>query len=238
MAGLAQLLDSWRSSFAQARLYPSEVAEPNFLLRQHLEKAWIPGTEQSEALGGNSTAVWDVISQEESHQILLRGTSTSQSILALKDLSWLARARGAQVAVLQTWPWRNGNGSLWPSFAFMQDIVNNATSVYMEDALQFDRSIFLAPVGLGYEFIHDILDTANYAHGRSGMQNMNSPRPIPADNAPETSPKSLKGRYPFDIQAIVPGSSRAGNSAGQTRRNGALLLRQEETVLPSMCAFP
>ncbi len=220
------------------------------------------------------------------------------------------------------------------SFKLLQDIVNNATSVYMEDALQFDRSILLAPVGLGYEFIHDILDTANYAHGqdqaagfdkklstpwsithvhqpdavqieadclagqtgcsaahraptasqqlhgsvpaysasdqaklgssseatdggasaeiaklarlegsrpiygsagRSGMQNTNSPRPIPADNVPETSPKSLNGRYPFDMKVIVPGSSRAGNSAGQTRRNGALLLRQATTSLPT-CA--
>lgn len=175
--------------FPGVALLVSEVAEANFLLRKHLEKAWIPGTKQYEALGENSTATWDAVifqvsprrfctiakhcrqasspltvackfpvqphyckarmkgfqccgealqgaqrsgaglgaakplhacMQEESRQIALGGEDAQESLQAFKDLSALARNRGAQVGMVQTWAWISGEGKMWPTFEQMQ----------------------------------------------------------------------------------------------------------------------
>lgn len=55
-----------------------------------------------------------------------------------------------------------------PSIHFMvQGDVNKATVSYMKEERQTKESIVLAPVGLAFEFVHDIIDLATYAHGQS-----------------------------------------------------------------------
>ncbi|CAK0765253.1 hypothetical protein CVIRNUC_003240 [Coccomyxa viridis] len=89
-----------QEQFPQETIQATEIAEPNFLLRQHLEKAWIPGTKQFEALSTNSSAQWDVvIFQEETQQMAMGGEDAAGSLQALKDLSWLARTHGAKVSL-------------------------------------------------------------------------------------------------------------------------------------------
>ncbi|CAL8461564.1 g1095 [Coccomyxa elongata] len=153
--------------FPRTAFEASQVAESNFLLRQHLEKAWTPGTHQYEALGINSTEKWDfVIFQEESRQLAMGGDDASRSIEALKALTWLAQARGARVGVVQTWAWIDGRSALWPTFEAMQDKINTATAGYMEAERQQENTVFLAPVGLSYEFVHNVADLADFAHGQ------------------------------------------------------------------------
>lgn len=47
--------------FPNVTIQADQVAAPNFLFQQHLEKALTPGTAQAETLGPNSTVHWDYV---------------------------------------------------------------------------------------------------------------------------------------------------------------------------------
>lgn len=47
-----------------------------------------------------------------------------------------------------------------------QDKINTATAGYMEAERQQENTVFLAPVGLSYEFVHNVADLADFAHGQ------------------------------------------------------------------------
>ncbi len=47
-----------------------------------------------------------------------------------------------------------------------QDQINTATAGYMEAERQQENTVFLAPVGLSFEFVHNVADLADFAHGQ------------------------------------------------------------------------
>lgn len=65
-------------------------------------------------------SVWLMLLQEESQQVAFGGVSNSASLEALKQLSKLAAARGAKVAVDLTWAWLDGKNPSFPVFKDMQ----------------------------------------------------------------------------------------------------------------------
>ena len=58
--------------------------------------------------------------QEESQQVAFGGVSNSASLEALEQLTKLAAARGAKVAVDLTWAWLDGKNPSFPVFKDMQ----------------------------------------------------------------------------------------------------------------------
>ena len=58
--------------------------------------------------------------QEESQQVAFGGVSNSASLAALEQLTKLAAARGAKVAVDLTWAWLDGKNPSFPVFKDMQ----------------------------------------------------------------------------------------------------------------------
>ena len=58
--------------------------------------------------------------QEESQQVAFGGVSNSASLEALEQLTKLAAARGAKVAVDLTWAWLDGKNPSFPVFQDMQ----------------------------------------------------------------------------------------------------------------------
>ena len=57
---------------------------------------------------------------EESQQVAFGGVSNSASLDALEQLTKLAAARGAKVAVDLTWAWLDGKNPSFPVFKDMQ----------------------------------------------------------------------------------------------------------------------
>lgn len=116
----------------------------------------------------------------------------------------------------------------------VQGDVNNATASYMAEERQTKESIFLAPAGLAFEFVHDIIDLATYAHGQSQSATYTE-RLINLVNNPYASILRLCKSKQSSVQSTL-GSKKGSARTGFAGAKAAQLFPGQGRTIPAASA--
>ncbi|KAK9827382.1 hypothetical protein WJX81_005000 [Elliptochloris bilobata] len=143
-----------------AHVWAKRYAPGGHTWAKHLADALDAGNPLHALLGAGGTQQYDyVIFQEQSQAPALGATAVAESAAALGGLIRLAKARGAQSVLLQTWAYAAGdpdNRALFPDYPTMQRQLDAGYVALAASARErLNTPAFLAPVGRAWHAVFD-----------------------------------------------------------------------------------
>ncbi|KAK9917543.1 hypothetical protein WJX75_005560 [Coccomyxa subellipsoidea] len=157
-----------------AKVYARRYAPGGYTWPEHLADAKDPSSSLYKLLGEGGTKSWDyIVFQEQSQAPALGGKETLSSCQALSGLVQLAKGRNAQIVLLMTWGYlegdKQGHPAIFPDYHAMQERLANgylSLSERIHEELNISSSI--APAGLAWQHIHNLLHKRDAAQLPAG----------------------------------------------------------------------